>query len=62
MPKRRLVLNREGLTTLDSDELSAMAAGAISTPNPLCVLSNPQYSCPTCGVACTVQCPTRDCE
>ena len=60
MPKRRLVLNRESLTALDPADLSAVAAGAVSRPSPLCVVSNPQYSCPTCGIACTVQCPTND--
>lgn len=61
MPNRHLVLNREALTTLDPDDLASVAAGAISQPNPLCVLSNPRYSCPTCGIACTFDCPTPQC-
>lgn len=67
MPNRRLVLNRETLNVLESDELASIAgAAAISEPNPLCVLTRTgsvQYSqCPTCGIACTANCPTRDCS
>lgn len=62
MAQRRLVLNRETLVTLDPDQLDGLAAGAVSRPSPLCFLSNPQYSCPTCGIACTTQCPSWDCS
>jgi hypothetical protein len=59
MPKRRLVLNRETLVSLDPDDLSAVVAGAVSKPHPLCELvTSPQFTCRTCGVACTVDCPS----
>lgn len=58
MPKRSLVLNRESLSTLESDELQSVA-GAISAPHPLCVLTSVRYSyCNTCGIACTYDCGT----
>jgi hypothetical protein len=61
MPNRRLVLSREALVTLHPDDLSSVA-GAISTPHPTCVVTSVQYSqCPTCGIACTYACPTREC-
>lgn len=62
MAQRRLVLNRESLVPLDTDQLDGLAAGAVSRPHPLCVLSDPQYTCPTCGIACTTQCDTWDCS
>lgn len=65
MPKRRLVLNRETLNVLESDELAAVAGAAISVPHPLCALletGSVRYSnCPTCGIACTANCASRDC-
>jgi hypothetical protein len=64
MPKRRLTLHREALVTLHPDELSSVA-GAISQQHPVCVLTQTtsvQYSqCPTCGIACTWDCPTHEC-
>ena len=61
MPSRRLVLSREALVSLEADELSSVA-GAISQMHPTCIVTSVQYSqCPTCGIACTMQCPTREC-
>ena len=58
MTKRHLTLRRESLTALESDELNSVV-GAISAPHPLCVTLSIQYSqCPTCGIACTYNCPT----
>lgn len=55
MPTRRLALQRETLTALDSDELASVA-GAISVPHPLCnLIYYTQY--PSCGFGCTSQCP-----
>ena len=57
MSKRRLTLSREMLSALDSDELGSVV-GAISAQHPLCVVTSVQYSqCPTCGIACTYDCP-----
>lgn len=53
MPTRRLALQRETLTNLDSDELASVA-GAISYPHPVCVLLS--YG-PSCAVRCTLYCP-----
>lgn len=57
MPKRRLTLHRETLTELASEELASVV-GAISAPHLVCVVTSVQYSqCPTCGIACTYDCP-----
>ena len=62
MPQRSLVLTRERLATLESDELVAVA-GAISTAHPLCALTSLQHSyCHSCGFGCTIECPTHDCH
>lgn len=56
MPNRRLTLRRETLTALDNDQLTSVAAGAISTPHVLCLVTSvPQSACPdtTCGFGCT---------
>lgn len=58
MPNRRLTLNREGLTALDSDELSSVV-GAISNLHPQCVLSL-YYTCRVS--ACHCQPFTDTCE
>lgn len=60
MTRRRLVLTRETLTPLASDEMSSVA-GAISDRHPLCEtnlchVTSLQWSwCAdtTCGIACT---------
>ena len=50
MPNRRLVLNREGLTALDSDEMSSVV-GAISGLHYQCVLSL-YYTCRVSACDC----------
>lgn len=58
MSNRRLVLNREKLGTLESDELASVA-GAISGLHPTCIVTSYQYSrCDSCGIACTYRCLT----
>lgn len=58
MTNRRLTLRREQLSALEPAELGAVV-GAISVPHPLCVGVSIRYSeCPTCGIACTYNCPT----
>lgn len=58
---RRLVLNREALGTLESDELASVS-GAISGLHPTCIVTSAQYSqCYSCGIACTQMCLTRNC-
>lgn len=61
MPKRRLTLHREELTSLDSDQMSSVA-GAISGLHPACLLSIYQ-TCPnaSCAHHCTFRCPTDPC-
>lgn len=64
MSNRRLALNRENLTTLDSDELASVA-GAISNMHPLCLLTttSAQHSqCHSCGINCTYDCPSNNCS
>lgn len=67
MPKRRLVLAREALTVLEPADLASVAgaAGITNGEGSLCEATQTgslQYSqCPTCGIACTANCPTRDC-
>ncbi len=58
MSKRRLTLRSESLSALESEELSAVV-GAISAPHLVCVvLTIARYSqCPSCGIACTYECP-----
>ncbi|HEX8001309.1 MAG TPA: hypothetical protein VF519_01290 [Mycobacteriales bacterium] len=57
MATRRLSLRSESLSSLESDELSAVV-GALSLPSPLCAITSVQYSqCHTCGIACTYDCP-----
>lgn len=61
MSKRRLTLRSETLSPLQQEELASVV-GAISAPHFLCVVTSAQYSqCPSCGIACTTQCPTNDC-
>ena len=54
MPKRRLVLNREALTALESEELASIAAAGIISTNPglVCqvfyLASVQRTNCPTC--------------
>ena len=61
MQNRRLVLNRESLTRLDSDELSSVS-GAASTVHPLCLLTGTTSAwhswCATCDINCTWNCAT----
>lgn len=70
MPNRRLVLAREVLTPLQSDEL-ALVSGGISRPNTICEITHTicqatslaNSYCPdtTCGFACTADCNTQNC-
>lgn len=54
MPKRRLVLNREALTALESEDLASIAAAGIITTNREVVCqvfylaSVRRTECPTC--------------
>lgn len=59
MVRRRLVLTRETLTTLVSDELSSVA-GAVSGLHPACLLSIYE-TCFSCAYHCTYRCPTDPC-
>lgn len=60
MSKRRLTLHRETLTELLPEELSSVAGGQISVPHPVCAVLSVQYShCYSCGIGCTVDCPTN---
>lgn len=60
MPKRRLVLARESLTSLHPDELASVA-GAISVPHPLCAATQTTITrYPSCGFGCTANCTSRE--
>ena len=57
MATRRLSLRSETLSELQLEELGSVV-GAISAPHVACVVTSLQYSqCPTCGIACTYDCP-----
>lgn len=58
MSKRRLSLRRETLSPLEQEELASVVGG-ISAPHLVCVTLSVQYSqCYSCGIGCTVDCPT----
>lgn len=66
MPKRRLRLAREVLTSLQPADLEAVyGAAPISHPNPVCLVTGTTSArwshCPSCGIGCTMDCPTNDC-
>ena len=71
MRTRRLTLNRELLTPLQSDELTVIAGGysrqdtSCNLTRALCEQTSLANSyCPdtTCGFACTANCPTDNCS
>jgi hypothetical protein len=62
MPRRRLVLAREALTPLQSDDLVAVAGAGT---NKLCAVTSLQWSwCAdtTCGINCSANCYTNTCS
>lgn len=59
MPRRRLALTREALTTLQSDELAAVSgAGTRTCPVVSLVLWSACPNVGSCGFGCTIDCET----